>query len=99
MSLAVMSCVWSSPIESPVDRLVALVLADWSDEAGEVIDPCLSSIANRCRITPLELEQSILRLTGAGMLDSFETDHPGWAPSVRGFRLQLTRLTGDAEAG
>lgn len=68
MSIALMSRVMESPLGSPTDKLVLLVLADCANDDGMNVFPSVATIARRCDMSDRAVQMSLRRMTEKGWI-------------------------------
>jgi hypothetical protein len=63
VSIKLMSLVMDSPLGSPTDKLVLIVLADYANDSGSNVFPSIATLARRCDLSDRAVQQSIRRMT------------------------------------
>jgi hypothetical protein len=91
MAIRVMNAVWQSAL-SGSQKLVALALADWSDDEGGSIRPSVATVARKCSMSASQARRVVHELLEAGVL-AIERNPDGGAPgTTRHYRMNVDRL-------
>lgn len=68
MSLRVLNVVWDAPIKPASLKLVALALADWSNDEGGSLHPSMAAIARKTGISRCQAQRLVQDMKAAGVL-------------------------------
>ena len=95
MSVRVMAMVWDADFPSMASKLVALNLADHSNDDGENIYPTVARLEDFCGISESAVREALADMEAAGLLfqtglkaDDRRPPRPGRARPIRAFDLE-----------
>jgi hypothetical protein len=107
LSLRALNTVWDAPIKPASLKLVALALADWSNDEGGSLHPSMSAIAKKTGVSRCQAQRLVQEMKSAGVLSVVANKfggNPGATPHyllhldlIKGWRGS-TGATGSADA-
>jgi hypothetical protein len=101
MSLRALNIVWDAPIKPASLKLVALALADWSNDQGGSLHPSMSAIARKTGISRCQAQRLVQEMKAAGVLSVLANHFGGDPGTTPQYHLDLNRIkdwTGSAGA-
>jgi len=69
MSIRAMVAIWDCHVLTPTEKLIALALADWADEAGNNIYPSLNRVATKTGLSVRGVRLNIRQLEAKGVIE------------------------------
>ncbi len=88
VSIRSMTIVWRHYPEGGGELVLALALADWSDDRGRGIYPAVPAAARKARLSHRQVQRLLRRMESAGYLDAAgETEY-----GTRRYRLRLDQI-------
>lgn len=101
MSIKAMDIVWESALAPPSLKLVALALADWSNDEGGSLHPSMGAIAKKVGVSRCQAQRLVQTLKADGLLSVVANAYGGARGDTPHYRLHLSRFsawTGSADA-
>jgi hypothetical protein len=92
MSLRALNIVWSAPIKPASLKLVALALADWSNDEGGSLHPSMASIAQKTGVSRCQAQRLVQEMKAAGVLSVVANQFGGDPGATPHYRLHLDAL-------
>jgi DNA-binding IclR family transcriptional regulator len=92
-----MTAVWDGCPSGGSELLALLALADWSDDGGRCW-PSMAAIAKKARLSRSQAQRIVHHLIEDGFLAVTGNETGGAPGSTRQYKINLTKLTGRADA-
>lgn len=99
MSVCAISAVWKSYPHGGSELLVALALADWSDDDGRSLHPSMKAIARKTRLSVKQARRLVHDIIAAGFLEVVGHHAGGNPGEPRHYRLRLDRIAATPPVG
>jgi hypothetical protein len=94
MSLRALNTVWEAPIKPASLKLVALALADWSNDEGGSLHPSMSAIAKKTGISRCQAQRLVKEMKSAGVLSVVANKFGGDPGATPHYLLHLDLIQG-----
>lgn len=94
MSLRALNIVWDAPIKPASLKLVALALADWSNDEGGSLHPSMASIARKTGISRCQAQRLVQDMKSAGVLSVMANQFGGNPGETPHYLLHLDIIKG-----